>query len=35
MDEKLRVFVIDDDPLALRTIERVLRSNGFTVEVFT
>ena len=35
MEEQLRVFVIDDDPLVLRAIERVLRSNGFAVEVFT
>jgi FixJ family two-component response regulator len=34
MEEQLRVFVIDDDPLVLRAIERVLRSNGFPVEVF-
>ena len=35
MDEQLRVFVIDDDPLVLRAIERVLQSNGFPVEVFS
>ena len=35
MEEQLRVFVIDDDPLVLRAIERVLRSNGFPVEVFS
>ncbi len=33
MDE-LRVFVVDDDPLVLRAIERVLQSNGYPVEVF-
>ncbi len=34
MDEKLRVFVIDDDPVVLRAIERLLRSHGLQVEVF-
>ena len=29
MEEQLRVFVIDDDPLVLRAIERVLQSNGY------
>ena len=33
--EELRVFVIDDDPQELRVIERLLRSNGFPLEVFT
>jgi FixJ family two-component response regulator len=33
--EELRVFVVDDDPLVLRAIERVLRVNGLPVEVFT
>jgi len=35
MEEQLRVFVIDDDPLVLRALERVLRSHGFPVEVFS
>jgi FixJ family two-component response regulator len=35
MDDKLRVFVIDDDPLVVRSIERVLRQHGYDVEVFT
>jgi FixJ family two-component response regulator len=34
MDDALRVFVVDDDPLVLRSIERVLRANGFDVETF-
>ena len=34
MDEKPCVFVIDDDPLVLKAIERMLRSNGFAVEAF-
>lgn len=35
MDEKVRVFVIDDDSSVLKAIERVLRSNGFPVETFS
>ena len=35
MKDQLRVFVIDDDQMVLRSIDRVLRSNGFLVEVFT
>jgi FixJ family two-component response regulator len=35
MDEKPRVFVIDDDPLVLKAIERMLRANGFPVEAFS
>jgi FixJ family two-component response regulator len=35
MDEKPRVFVIDDDPLVLKAIERMLRANGFAVEAFS
>ncbi len=35
MEESLRVFAIDDDPIVLRSLERVLRSNGFPVEVFS
>ena len=31
----LRVFVIDDDPLVLRSVERALRANGFDVEAYT
>ena len=34
MDERLRVFVLDDDPAVLRAVERLLRSHGYTVEVF-
>ena len=35
MDPKPHVFVIDDDAVVLRALERLLRSNGFTVETFT
>src|SRR5574341_981279 len=35
MDTKPRVFVIDDDAIVLKALERLLRSNGFTVETFT
>src|SRR5262245_38159535 len=35
MNEKLRVFVIDNDPFVLSAIGRVLRERGFPVEVFT
>lgn len=30
-----RVFVVDDDALVLRSLERVLRANGFVVEAHT
>lgn len=33
--ESGRVFVVDDDPSVLRALERLLRSNGFSVESFT
>lgn len=35
MDERPRVFVIDDDPGVLRGVERLLRANGFLVETYT
>lgn len=35
MDLKPHVFVIDDDAIVLKALERLLRSNGFTVETFT
>ena len=35
MDARLRVFVIDDDALVVKSIERVLRQHGLDVEVFT
>jgi FixJ family two-component response regulator len=35
MDTDMRVFVVDDDPLTGRGIERLLRAVGFGVEVFT
>ena len=35
MDPKPHVFVIDDDAIVLKALERLLRSNGFTVETFT
>lgn len=31
----MRVFAVDDDPSILRALERMLRSNGIDVEVFT
>lgn len=34
MEDTFRVFVIDDDPLVLRGLARVLRGNGFVVEAF-
>jgi FixJ family two-component response regulator len=34
MEEEPRVFVIDDDPGVLRALERLLRANGFPVEVY-
>jgi len=30
-----RVFVVDDDPRVLRSVERVLRANGFDVAAYT
>ena len=30
-----RVYVVDDDPMVLAALERLLRVNGFAVEVFT
>ena len=35
MDARLRVFVIDDDALVVRSLERVLQQHGLDVEVFT
>jgi FixJ family two-component response regulator len=35
MEQTPRVFVVDDDPMLLTAIERLLRSNGVPVEVFT
>jgi FixJ family two-component response regulator len=35
MNAELRVFVIDDEPIVARALERLLRSNGFPAEVFT
>jgi FixJ family two-component response regulator len=35
MDPKPRVFVIDDDAVVVKALERLLRSNGFTVETYT
>ena len=35
MSDKLRVFVIDDDPLIVRSLERVLRQHGYDVDAFT
>lgn len=35
MDPKPRIFVIDDDPIVIRVLERLLRSKGFTVDAFT
>ena len=35
MESELRVFAVDDDPLVLRAVERMLRSNNIGVEVFT
>ena len=31
----LRVFAVDDDPIVLRALERMLRSNDISVETFT
>ena len=35
MDSALQVFAIDDDPIVLRAIERMLRSHNIRVEGFT
>src|SRR4030095_1895971 len=35
MDPNLRVFAVDDDPIVLRALERMLRSHNISVEVFT
>jgi len=32
---QLRIYVVDDDPMVLAALERLLRVNGFDVEVFT
>ena len=32
---KPRVFIVDDDPVVLRAISRVLRAHGFTVEEYS
>ena len=35
MNSALQVFAVDDDPIVLRAIERMLRSHGIAVEGFT
>ena len=35
MEVELRVFAVDDDPIVLRALERMLRSNNIAVEAFT
>jgi len=35
LNPQSRVFVVDDDAQALRAFERVLRTEGFTVQTFT
>jgi len=35
MDSALQVFAVDDDPIVLRAIERMLRSHNIRVEGFT
>jgi FixJ family two-component response regulator len=35
MDPEPRVYVVDDDLIVLRAIDRLLRSNGFTVQTFS
>lgn len=35
MESALQVFAVDDDPIVLRAIERMLRSHGIAVEGFT
>jgi len=34
-DEKPLVYVVDDDPSVLRSVERLLRSVGYDLETFT
>ena len=34
MESGRRVFVVDDEAVVLKALERMLRSNGFTVEAF-
>lgn len=34
MDPEARVYVVDDDLIVLRAIDRLLRSSGFTVQIF-
>ena len=34
MTPDLRVFVVDDDPIVLRALERMLRANDISVETF-
>jgi FixJ family two-component response regulator len=34
MDPEPRVYVVDDDSIVLRAIDRLLRSSGFTVQTF-
>jgi FixJ family two-component response regulator len=34
MDRESRVIVVDDDPISLRAVERLLRSYGFLVDAF-
>jgi FixJ family two-component response regulator len=34
MDQEPRIFVVDDDPSVLRSVERLLRTNGYHVETF-
>jgi FixJ family two-component response regulator len=35
MDPEGRVFVVDDDAIVLRAVDRLLRSGGFTVQTFS
>jgi FixJ family two-component response regulator len=35
MEPELRVFAVDDDPIVLRALERMLRSSNIPVEAFT
>ena len=35
MDSAFQVFAVDDDPIVLRAIERMLRSHSIAVEGFT
>ena len=34
MSSSIRVFVLDDDPVYLVIIEKILRSEGYAIEVF-